>query len=98
MNEIDIDVIGAEAPQALVRRFEDMMARQTLMNQRFAASKTHFRRNHDVFSSVAERFREYLLGLAARIHVCRIEVIDTGIERPGDKLFGQILIDFRYTF
>src|SRR5437762_3145047 len=74
------------------------MTRQTLMNQRFGASNTNFGRDHDIFSSAAECFREYLLGLATRVHVRGIEVIDTGVERPGYKLCGQLLIDFGYGF
>jgi hypothetical protein len=94
MNQVHIDVIRREPAQTLVRRSENVMTRQALMDKGIAAAETHLGRDHDIFSTIAKSFRKHLFGLAGGVDVGRIEMIDAGIECLRNELCRKLLVNF----
>ena len=96
MYEINVYIVRIEASQAVFRRRQNVMTRQPLMKQCRAAAEADFRRDLDIFSPCPQGFFQKLLGLAPRINIGGIKMIDTGVERLAHKLICKLLIDPRY--
>jgi hypothetical protein len=80
---IEIDVIGAEAPQAVVDLAHGRLARQAAVGSR-SHPPTDFGRDYDLVPAgkIPDRPAEDLLTAAERIPVCRVKEIDAGFESP----------------
>src|SRR5437016_11084610 len=87
MDLIEIDVIGAEAPQARIDFGHDRLARQAGAIGARPHPAIDLGSDDDLVSSgeILDRTPENLLAAAERIAVRRVEEIDAGFERTLDN-------------
>ncbi len=90
VHDVDVDPVGAETPQTLVHRPQDVPARQPRLGQRFTGAEADFGGDHHLLPARLQRGTEQLLGLPARIAVRRIEERNAGIERLAHQLLGEL--------
>ena len=55
VSEINVDVVGSQSPQTSFGSREDVMPRESMMDQSLSASECGFCRNHDVFPAISQR-------------------------------------------
>src|SRR5690606_23880358 len=92
VDEIDVDEVGAEPLQALLRGADEVPAREARLDETFAHAVTALRGDHALFAPRTERPAEHALGVAAGIHVRRVEEVDACIERAGHEVVRRRLI------
>ena len=80
MHLVQVDPIGAEAPQTGFAATDDVTARQAAIVRSVAHSTIDLGRQDHAIAPTLERFAEHPLRLAARVHVGRIEQVDAGVE------------------
>jgi hypothetical protein len=87
MDLIEIDVIGAEPPQARVDLGHDRPARQAGPVRARAHPPVHLGRDHDLVAAreILQRPAEDLLAGAVRIDIRRVEEIDASLQGPLDE-------------
>src|SRR5947207_9005844 len=95
MNLIEIDVIGAEAPQARIDLTHDRLARQAHAIGSRPHPAVDLGSDDNLVSSgeILDRTPENLLAAAERITVRRVEEIDAGFERALDERTALLLAE-----
>jgi hypothetical protein len=95
MDLVEVDVIGAEAPQARVDLGHDPLARQAGAIGSRPHPAIDLGSDDDLVSSVEilDRTPENLLAAAERIAVRRVEEIDAGFERTLDERAALLLAE-----
>ena len=94
MNEIHVDVVRAEPLEAPLHRRENVPAGEPRLDQRRAHAVADLGRDHDFLALRPDRFAEHSLGLAARVHVRRVEEVDAAVDRARYEIVRACLIDF----
>ena len=93
---VDVDVVGAQAPEARVARLHHVLAREPAVVGPLARRPEHLRREHDVLPRDAlERAPEQLLRLAERVDVGGVERLDARVERGAHARARAVLVDAR---
>ena len=87
MDLVEVDIIHAEAAEALIDLDHDRFARQAGAIGSGSHAAVDFGRDDDLVApgEVIDRTAEDLLAPAERIAVRRVEEIDAGFERPLDE-------------
>jgi hypothetical protein len=80
VDQIHVDVIGGEMPQALLERGRDPRAAAVATVRCFRIADADLGDETDVASPGAESAGEHLLGNAHAVGFCGIEAVDAGIE------------------
>ncbi len=78
---VQVDVVGAEAAQALLDFVADPAAGVALPVHAFAHLAVHFGREHHVVAAALQRLADDLLRLALRVHVGGVDEVDAVVER-----------------
>ena len=89
---VEVDVIGLQAPEALVARATDVQGGQTRLVRPLAHRREHLRREHDLLATTAtlreppsdDLLRDAFAApavLAPAVHVGRIEEVDPVLDR-----------------
>src|SRR5690349_10483193 len=92
---VQVDVVGAEAPQAVVDLTHNRLARQATA----VGSRPHLPidlgRDHDLVAAgeILDRAAEDLLAAAERISVRRVEEIDAALESALDERAALLFAD-----
>src|SRR5262245_45774420 len=86
MDDVEIDVVGAEPAQALVHLRQNVLARQPATVGSFSHWSPYLGRDDDLVSrrEVTNRAAEHFLALAVRVHVRSIEEVNACFERALD--------------
>jgi hypothetical protein len=94
---VQVDVIEAEPPEALIDRVEDVAARQPGVVDALADPAAHLGRDHQVAAPHAEpaqRLADQPLALALVVDVGGVEEVDAGVERraqlAGDGVDAEL--------
>ena len=95
MDLVEVDVIGAETPQARIDLGHDRLARQAGAIRSWPHAAIDLGSDHDLVSSseILDRTPENLLAVAERIAVRRVEEIDAGFERTLDERTAFLLAE-----
>ncbi len=91
MELIEIDVIRAQAPQAVLGRLSDVLAACAMT--RFIELRTELGGNDGFVTPTRERAAEILLATTAIIDIRGIKEIDSGVERSLHDASGLRGID-----
>ena len=93
LEELDFDVVEAEAPERPIDRRQDVVARQPDLVRARAHAPANLRGDDDLIARPAEpsqRLSEQRLGLALGVHIRGVDEVDAGIERTTEY-FRQVL-------
>lgn len=96
MQLVKIDMIELHPLEAGVQAVGDVRARRAAVVRSLAGLPERLGRNQDIAARNAEvthRRARHHFGLAARIDVCRVDEVHSGVERAPDELIGTCLID-----
>jgi hypothetical protein len=94
MDLVEVHIVRAEAPQAMVDLGQDGLARQAGAIRIRTHRVTHLSRDHDLIPvrEVLERTAENFLARPLRIHVRRVEEVDARVQRVLDERSACLLI------
>ena len=83
---IEVDVVGAQAPKAGVDLGHDRLAGQAGAVRAGAHAMEHLGRDHNLVAprGLCDDLTQDLFAAAGRIHVGRVEEVDSGVERAVD--------------
>ena len=93
MELVQVDAIGAEAPQAVLARLSHPARAPTAVLRVVVERTAELGRDHDIVPARAKRLAEELLGLRAAVEVGGVEEVDACVERSVDHRGGLVLID-----
>ena len=96
MDLVQVHVIRAQAPQAVVDRVADVLARQAALIRVVAHGVENFGGDdHPVaLRKVFQRPSQHLFASACRIHVGGVEKIDPQLERAPDERPAFLLLEY----
>src|SRR5690348_14206292 len=100
MDLVQINIIHAEPPQAVINRVQDMLAREPLLVGIVSQRKENFSSDDHTVSrwpKVLERASQDLLANAQRVHVCSVEKIDAQLQRALDERAAFIFFQYPLT-
>ena len=81
---VQIDVVGAESPEAVLDLFHDPVAGVPLIVDALAHASVDLRRQHDLVPAPGDRLGDDLFRFTARIDIGRIDEIDPAVQRRLD--------------
>ena len=88
---VEIDVVGVQPCKRRVDLLQHLLPRQPAVGVRHRAEE--LRREHvGVARTVPQHLAEELLGLAARVHVRRVDEVDADVERLRDASLGLAVV------
>jgi hypothetical protein len=91
---IDVDIIGAEAAQAGLTGFKDVLTRRADVIWPCTQTKRSLGGDENIVALAFDGFAENLFREAVGIHIRSIEKIDTGVEADTYHALGFRDIDF----
>ncbi len=92
---VEVDVVGLQAPQAVVARLTDVQRRQLRRVRPLAATAVDLRREHGLLppaTALREPPADDLLGLGAAVDVGGVEEVDARLERRVHELVARRLV------
>ena len=78
---VEVDVVGAQPPQAVLALLEDPAAGPAVHVRVLAHRPHELGREHDAVAPVRDRLADDLLGLAGGVDVGGVDEVDAGFER-----------------
>jgi hypothetical protein len=95
MDLVEVHIIRAEAPQAMVDLRQNSLTRQARAVRTVTHRVTHFGRDHDLIpvGEVLERTPEDFFAGPMRIHVRRVEEVDARVQRVPDERSACLLVE-----
>ena len=89
---VQVDVVGAEATQAVLDLGHDPAARAAVRVRVLAHRGEELRREDDVVAAAVERLADDLLRLARRVHVGGVDEVDPGVEAAVDDPRALVVV------
>jgi|SRR5580704_22928 hypothetical protein len=86
---VDVDVVDAEAAEAVFAGLNQMMARGAEVVRAVAYAEGGFRGNENAIAFAGDGFAEDFFGEALGIDVGGVEEVDAGVEADVDKARGS---------
>ena len=89
---VEVDVVGAEAPQRVLDRPDDPAPRPAAPVGVLAHRHEELGREHDVVAPVLQRLPDDLLRLTGGVHVGGVDEVDAGVEGGVDDADRVVVI------
>jgi hypothetical protein len=89
---VQVDVIGAQAAQAVLARADDPAPRVSLLVDVVAHPAVHLGGEHHPIPAAGQGLADDLLRLAGRVHVGGVDEVDPGVQRPLDDPGRLVMI------
>ncbi len=92
---VQVDVVGAQAAEAVVDLLHDVLAGQAHAVGSLAHRPEHLGGDHDLLAvgEVRQGAAHDLLAGAVGVHVGRVEEVDAGLDRPLDVGPARLLVE-----
>jgi hypothetical protein len=90
----DVDVVGAQAPEARLDRLHDPLARLSLFVRTWRGRIAELRRNHPAIATLGDRAADDFFRAAGVIDVSRVDEVDALIESLVDDAFRSGFVGF----
>ena len=99
MDDVEVDVIRAEALQGTVDPLHDVLAREALLVRLLAHRVEDLRRDHDLVAlcHLLQRAAGDLLAAAEGVHVGGVEEVDALLQRLADEGAARLLVEDPFT-
>ena len=93
---IEVDGVEAEAPEARLAGLQDVLARQPASVRAVAHRVEDFRGDHDFIAmrELLDRAARDFLASSQRVHVRRIEEVDSRFDRPLKEGLGRLFVEY----
>jgi hypothetical protein len=92
MDLVQVDPVGAQAPEAVLDRLEDPTPRVAAAVAAFTHLEVHLGGEHDLVTAPAQRLAHDLLGLTVGVRVGGVDEVDALVERGVDDAGAVVVV------